>query len=130
MTNRTYGQRRFWCRLALFLGVAAGIAWLSITPDTAQVDSYWSASDKVKHAVAYAVLTLTGGRFLVLLTSRPAVGWAWALAGSLVFGAVMEGCQAVAGTGRFSEFGDFVANAVGASLVFAAALPGALRRGM
>ncbi len=129
MTEMRFKNRDFWCRLALFVGVAAAIAWLSLTPDTDQIDDIWSASDKIKHAAAYAVLTLAGGRFFVLLTPHPVRGWAWALGCSVVYGAVMEGCQAVAGTGRFSEFGDFVANGVGAGLVFAAVLIGALRRG-
>jgi len=81
----------------------------------------WIAWDKLHHAVAYAVLTLLGGRSLVLLGLRPCRGWSLSAGFSLFFGAVLEILQMSLTTHRTAEWGDLFADGIGAGAVCLAA---------
>lgn len=100
---RRYGAAAFYlCLLAiLFLSLAPAEA--TFTPEL------WG--DKVRHALAYFVLTGLG---LV------AFGLRWPLlAGILVLGAGVELAQATMGLGRQGEWADLLANVIGEALAVA-----------
>lgn len=103
--------------LALALGV---LAWLSLAP-TDELPKV-SLSDKVEHAIAYAVLTAVA---FVLFPRRLGL----ALAGGMAFGVLIEVLQATMGFGRDGDWRDAAANASGAAVVAGAILLARWARG-
>lgn len=95
------------------------ILWLSLTPSPPSVPSLLSW-DKLRHALAYALLTLLLGRALVPLWSRPRAGWDVAAALAVGYGAVMELAQGLLTEARCADVGDLLANAAGAAAVLLA----------
>lgn len=67
-------------------------------------------SDKLAHLATYFVLS---GWFSLLVRTR--TGLAFAIAGLFLFGAVLEGLQALTGY-RYAEWSDLLANAAGVLL--------------
>ena len=88
--------------------VAGAIAILSILPGENLPDVH--LSDKVEHAIAYAVLSACVCFWLGRRRSVPRVLVA------VGFGALLEVAQALAGTGRTASFLDEGANLIGACL--------------
>lgn len=98
-------------RLALY-GLASAILLLLCTlPQDELPDP--GAGDKIEHAIAWFVLTITG---YVLAPQRR-----WAIpAYALAFGVMVEVLQATAGFGRHGDWRDFAVDTVGVALAIAA----------
>lgn len=100
-------------RLSFPVVWAATICWLSLaaTPPTPPGIFGW---DKLLHAAAYALLALAVAQYLQIhaADSRRASIYAALLA--TAYGGLMEILQLTLQTGRTAEWGDLVANAVGA----------------
>ncbi|BCA79781.1 VanZ family protein [Desulfuromonas sp. AOP6] len=103
-------------RIFIFIGTATSILWLSLDPDP-PVPSWEVLSwDKLQHALAYAVLTLTAGG-LVQVFKRPLwVTWAAAFTLSLGFGVIVEILQKYLTSNRRFETLDILADGIGALL--------------
>lgn len=98
------------------------ILWFSLDPAPPQPDVALFAWDKFQHGVAYGVLALLLGNFLVTCRNCRRRCWLLAFAGAVGFGALLEVAQGVLTVARSAEFGDLVADAAGAGAVsFAAA---------
>ncbi|OHB32271.1 MAG: hypothetical protein A2X84_08870 [Desulfuromonadaceae bacterium GWC2_58_13] len=95
-------------------GVSAGILWLSLTSSPPVFDDALLGWDKAQHALAYGVLALVAGRFFSLGKLTSSQAWGLAVVYAMGYGGLLEVLQAVAGTGRMGEWGDLVADAVGA----------------
>lgn len=91
-------------RVALFAAVTGLILYLSLAP-TASVPNVdlW---DKAQHALTFASLTAVG---LALWPGR----WKAVAGFALALGLAIEGLQANMGLGRYGEWRDVVADAVG-----------------
>ncbi len=100
--------------LALVLWVG-GVLWLSLTPKLPRLPSdYFLLSwDKMRHAGAYALMTLLAGRVFVLFSRTPCRGWFAAAAFALAYGGLMEIAQGLLTEVRQAEFEDMVANVCG-----------------
>ena len=118
--NKLSGQQPRWFALRLLIPVlwAGTILWLSLTSSPPQPPGPlgW---DKLQHAGAYGLLTLLLARMLTRLFHKPA-GQAWLLAGvaAVGYGGLMEILQWVSYSGRTAEWGDLVADAVGALITY------------
>jgi VanZ family protein len=75
------------------------------------------AWDKLQHAGAYALLTLLFGRFFVLWQPLSRHSWRSAWLVAVVFGGLIEILQGTLSDVRQAEWGDLMANAIGATLV-------------
>jgi VanZ family protein len=107
--------------LLLLVAYIAVIFWLSLTPHPPRITTGLLAWDKLHHAFAYALLTLLAG-WAFVPRFPPGIrpwGLAWTLAALL--GGALELLQAWATTNRVGEFGDLLANLVGASAIMALA---------
>ena len=110
-----------WFRLSLLAGWGGTILWLSLDPAPPQPSVELFAWDKFQHASAYGVLALLWGYVLVTYRRCHRSCWFLAFVGSVGFGALMEVAQGVLTVSRSAEFGDLLADAVGAGAVCLAA---------
>jgi VanZ family protein len=95
---RRLAARLFWPGVAL-------IAWGELTPDPPAISQHiW---DKAEHFIAYFGLAAMATLVIGLRRSL-----AWAILGVIALGGLLEILQAL--LGRDAEFGDFIANTIGA----------------
>ncbi len=104
--TRTMARVVFW---ALVLAVSA----LSLTPVEHLPPQVFDLWDKAQHALAFAALTVAGR------LAYPALGWPMLAAALLAHGAAIEVAQAATGW-RYGEWADWMADAVGVGLGWAA----------
>lgn len=92
-------------KIAIFVGLAAVIAYLSLAPaeDTPTAGLFW---DKAQHALAYLVLAGVGLSFFP--RRQRAIFF-----GVIAFGIGIEVLQSVMGFGRDGDWRDALANTVG-----------------
>ncbi|WP_432821574.1 VanZ family protein [Trichloromonas sp.] len=98
----------------LLLTVSVGILWLSLTSSPPVFDAPVLGWDKAQHALAYGVLVLATGRFLCMCNLPARYAWGIAVVYAIGFGGLLEVLQGVAGTGRICEWGDLLADSIGA----------------
>lgn len=115
-------------RFILLAGWVGTIIWLSLDPSPPHPSIGLFAWDKFQHATAYGLLALLWGNFLVTYRNCRRRCWSMAFAGSVVLGALMEVAQGVLTSARSAEFGDLIADAVGAGAVSLAAAAWGARR--
>lgn len=113
-------------RLLLLAAYTVVILWLSLTPAPPSAPEFlgW---DKLQHAGAFAFFAfLAGWAFTPLVPGR---AWCWGMALAIACGALVEIFQALFTKTRNAEFGDLVADAAGAGVVWLAmAIRGRLRK--
>ena len=100
-------------RLGALLLWAAALVYLSLAPNVT-VPSAAFGWDKLNHAAAYAVLA---GLLILTLLARQAASTrllAGAWAACFAYGLLLEGLQELMGLGRTFEWGDLLANGLGA----------------
>lgn len=99
----------------LYLGWIVILVWLSLTSGPSPWNLGFALEDKLNHAAAYAVLAFLGER---VWSQVPWVRRAWAtsLAVALLMGALMELAQAAFTHVRVAEWGDWIADGLGAGL--------------
>ncbi len=116
--NQTVSYRKcLLSRLTALLLWAGCLLWLSLTPSPPSPPSALLAWDKLQHAGAYALLTLLLGRFFILWRPLSRHSWLSAWLVAVVFGGLIEILQGTLSDIRQAEWGDLMANAIGASLV-------------
>lgn len=115
-------------RFLFLAGWVGTIIWLSLDPSPPHPTVGILGWDKFQHASAYGLLALLWGNFMVTYRRCQRHCWLMAFAGAVVFGALMEVAQGVLTTARTAEFGDLVADAVGAGAVSLAACAWSARR--
>jgi len=104
---------RYIGRLSLPVFWAGIICWLSLTstPPLIQGPLGW---DKLLHAAAYALLTVTIGQYLSMHCADSWKAGFYAAGLAIVYGGLMEIMQLTMQAGRMAEWNDLVADAVGA----------------
>jgi VanZ family protein len=110
-------DRRATVRLAALAAWAGAILWLSLTPSPPSPDLELLAWDKLQHAAAYALLTLLAGRYFILLPVGPRRAWVLGFLAAVAYGGLIEIMQGLVTEVRRAEWGDLLADALGASLV-------------
>lgn len=99
------------------------ILWLSLDPSPPVPENDLLSWDKLQHVAAYALLTVFAGLALSLGgTVHPRRRWVLAALAALAYGALLELLQGWCTQNRSAEFGDLLADAVGAFFVVAVAL--------
>lgn len=122
MKQTVFCRKCLLARLTALLLWAGCLLWLSLAPNPPRPPSALLSWDKLHHAVAYALLTLLAGRFFSQWRPLSRNPWNWALIFALLCGALIEILQATLTNVRRAEWGDLVADAVGAVLVVVTAL--------
>lgn len=116
--NQTVSYRKcLLSRLTALLLWVGCLLWLSLTPSPPSPPSALLAWDKLQHAGAYALLTLLLGRFFILWRPLSRHSWRSAWLVAIVFGGLIEILQGTLSDIRQAEWGDLMANAIGATLV-------------
>ncbi len=106
----------FFRRIVLFAWVLT-ILWLSLDPAPPVPEPNILGWDKFLHAVAYGNLTLIGGWSLAGSASLTNSKWGAVACAAIFLGGIVELLQKALTDTRMAEFGDFLANAVGAGIV-------------
>jgi VanZ family protein len=105
-------------RWLLFTAYVLVICWLSLTPAPPQIEDAFFGWDKVQHAGAYGVFTLFAGwafgSFALDLKRR----WQLAVAAAVIFGGLLEIVQGMFTRTRTAEWGDLLADLIGAACAY------------
>lgn len=107
----------FWLRLAALATWVAALIFLSLLPGVTAPTAVLSW-DKFNHFAAYFVLTVLSARFLLGWRSAPAHAWLIAACCAFVLGGLLELLQGMMEVGRHAEWGDLLANGVGAATAY------------
>lgn len=103
---------------SLLLSVWGGaILFFTLAPSPQEQAPLFPGWDKVEHALGFGGLAWLTGRFLIVYGKCVRRCWLWAFSAAVMYGALIEVAQATLTTSRKAEFGDLVADAVGAGLV-------------
>lgn len=105
-------------RMLPLIGWALAILVLSLASDPPSLEISLASWDKFQHAAAYALLTFLAGIAFRPFCRRPATAWRLALAFAILYGALLEVAQSAFTSVRLAEWGDLVADAVGALAVY------------
>jgi len=105
-------------RLLLFIAAALAVLCLSVMPNPPVPHSGILSWDKLEHALAYAFLMILGGWALLPLVPSKLRAWRYALIIVIVYGALMEGLQALFAAGRSGDLADLLANALGGLMIY------------
>ena len=105
-------------RMLLFISAALAVLCLSAMPNPPVPHTGILSWDKLQHALAYAFLMVLGGWAFLPLVSSQLHAWRYALIIVVVYGALMEGVQALLTRGRSGDLTDILANALGGLLIY------------
>lgn len=106
-----------WLPFATWGGI---IIWLSLTPAPPTIDNPLFGWDKLQHALAYAPLTLLAFRAFGTITVHTQRRWWKAVAVTLILGGFLEIAQGLFTRTRTAEFGDLLADLIGAGIAYLA----------
>jgi VanZ family protein len=98
------------------------IAWLSLQSGLPSIEIEVLSWDKFQHAMAFGVLTWLGGMAFQHRFRNRVRGWTWVLLLSLLYGGSIEIAQRTLTSSRAAEWGDLLADATGAGLIYIVAL--------
>ena len=102
-----------------FIAYVILISWLSLTPTPPQIENDFFGWDKVQHAGAYVVFTLLAGWAFGAFTLDLKRCWRLAVVAAVIFGGAMEIVQGAFTRTRTAEWGDLLADLVGAAGAYA-----------
>jgi VanZ family protein len=94
------------------------ICWLSLTPTPPQIENDFFGWDKMQHAAAYGVFTLMAGWAFGTFSNDLTRRWRLAVLATVIFGGFMEIVQGLFTTTRTAEWGDLLADLVGAACTY------------
>ena len=97
-----------------FFACLTTVTVLSLVPAPPVPDVPVLIWDKFQHAVAYGVLTLCAGRAFTFSAGTRGGRWTAAALLALLIGGLMEGAQEAFTVSRSAEWGDFLADGIGA----------------
>lgn len=103
------------CTCGMMLWIIS-VCWLSLTSTPPKITGVlgW---DKLQHALAYGFLALLATPILIRVRGTASGNWwrVWIL--TVFLGGLLEILQMTAGAGRTGEWGDLIANALGAWVI-------------
>jgi VanZ family protein len=94
------------------------ICWLSLTPSPPVIKDDFFGWDKLQHAGAYFIFTLLAGRALETFSLERKRRWLLAALVAAVFGGALEIVQGVFTATRTAEWGDLLADVIGAACAY------------
>ena len=97
-----------------FVAYVMLISWLSLTPAPPEIEGDFFGWDKVQHAGAYTVFTLLAGWAFGTFSLDLKRRWLLAVVAAVAFGGVMEIVQGLFTRTRTAEWGDLLADLIGA----------------
>jgi VanZ family protein len=106
----------FFRRIVLLVWILT-ILWLSLDPAPPVPETNILGWDKFLHAFAYGNLTLLGGWALAESSSHANSKWGAVACAAIFLGGIVELLQKALTDTRMADFGDFLANAIGAGIV-------------
>jgi len=95
------------------------ILWLSLDPSPPVPENELFGWDKLQHAAAYALMTFLAGSAFYAFSGNFYRSWLAAAGISIVYGGLIELLQGWCTEARSAEFGDLVADTIGAVVVLA-----------
>jgi VanZ family protein len=98
----------------LYAGWLAAVLWLSLDPSPPGIDIGPLGWDKFQHAAGYGVMTILGGLGLRQWIQPAFRRWPASAAIAVFIGILVEVAQGLMKAGRFPEWQDAAANALGA----------------
>jgi VanZ family protein len=98
-----------------FIAYVILLCWLSLTPSPPVIEDDFFGWDKVQHAGAYGVFTLLAGWACGTFPLDRKRCWLCAVVVAITFGGVLEIVQGVFTATRTAEWGDLLADLVGAA---------------
>lgn len=114
MTHKKPPRALFISQLLAFLLWGGTVCWLSLTANPPQFTGFMGW-DKLQHACAYGLLSLLIAQFLHCLSGPLSLrAWWLAILTAVVCGGLAEVLQWQMQAGRVAEWGDLLANALGA----------------
>ena len=105
-------------RWLTFIAYIFLICWLSLTPAPPQIENDFFGWDKVQHGGAYLVFTLLAGWAFGTFALDRKRRWALAVVATVAFGGSMEIIQGLFTVTRSAEWGDLLADFVGAACAY------------
>jgi VanZ family protein len=109
---------RFLPRWLLFILWGVAVTWLSLVPSPPVIHGGFLGWDKFQHAVSYGVFTLLAGWAFGYLPTDMKHRWLRAAAVAVLFGGLIEVAQRALTKTRTAELADFIADFVGAAVVY------------
>ena len=106
-------------RITLLVLWALLILWLSLDPSPPVPENELLGWDKLQHAAAYALMTFLAGSAFYTFSGNFYRSWLAAAGISIVYGGLIELLQGWCTQARSAEFGDLVADTIGAVFVLA-----------
>ncbi len=108
-------------RLLLLCAWVILVLWLALVPSPPRMPSLlgW---DKLQHAGAFSVVALLAGWAFTPLVARSLTGWLLGGMFAVFFGGLIEVLQATLTRTRAADWQDFLADLLGAGVVYLAAL--------
>ncbi len=101
----------------LFVGWTALILWLSMKSELPDLEVQGLSWDKLHHALAYGVMTFFAGMALRSRLNSVFRAWNAAFLMTVLIGAFVEVAQGALTEVRAAEWGDLLANTMGAAMV-------------
>lgn len=95
------------------------ILWLSLDPSPPVPENELLGWDKLQHAAAYALMTFLAGSAFCAYSGNFYRSWFAATGMSIAYGGLIELLQGWCTESRSAEFGDLVADTIGAVVVLA-----------
>jgi VanZ family protein len=101
-----------------FVAYVILICWLSLTPSPPVIEDDFFGWDKAQHAGAYGVFTLLAGWVFGVFPLDLKRRWRLAVITAVIFGGLMEIAQGMFTATRIAEWGDLLADLVGAACAY------------
>lgn len=120
MTNSN--SRLFLFRWLLFIAWGVLVLWLSLMPNPPSIDNSLLGWDKFEHGAAYSFLTILAGWAFGYFRLSAKLRWSTAAAVTIGIGALLEVLQGTFTKTRTAEWGDLMADAIGAGIILLLAM--------
>ncbi len=104
-------------RFILLVFWALLVLWLSLDPSPPDPENDLLGWDKLQHAAAYALMTFLAGSAFYAFSGNFFRSWLAATGISIAYGGLIELLQGWCTAARSAEFGDLVADTIGAVVV-------------
>lgn len=107
-------------RWLLFISWALLMTWLSLIPSPPQIELTFFGWDKFGHAAAYGVFTMLAAWAFTYFPRAAQRRWTIAIVTAVLFGGLLEIAQGLFTKTRRAEWGDLLADLVGAGCAYLA----------
>lgn len=117
-----FRSRLFLLRWLLFIVWGVLVLWLSLMSDPPAIDDDLLGWDKFEHGAAYSLLTILAGWAFCNFRLSAKLRWSMAASVAVGIGALLEVLQGSFTRTRTAEWGDLLADAIGAGIILLLAI--------